>query len=168
MKSDFASMLSELRRERGISQKKAACDLEVSQALLSHYENGVREPKFEFVDKVCDYYGVSADYILGRQQSDAVVLTCETANSIAVAGKTLEAVKYIDALGNEEAAKAVSEYITFAVERIMAIFGGSGAAECAEMSALEGLYMARIYEAAENRSTEETENAINRLRKPII
>ena len=39
MKSGFSEMLSELRREKGISQKKAAKDLEISQALLSHYEN---------------------------------------------------------------------------------------------------------------------------------
>ena len=109
MKSDFAAVLSDLRRERGISQKKAAYDLDVSQALLSHYENGVREPKFEFVDRACDYYGVSADYILGRQQGSATLLPCETANSIAVAEKALEAVKYIDALGNDAAAAAVSD-----------------------------------------------------------
>ncbi|MBQ4040919.1 MAG: helix-turn-helix transcriptional regulator, partial [Oscillospiraceae bacterium] len=53
MKTDFAEMLSSLRREKGISQKKAAKDLQISQALLSHYENGVREPKFEFVHKAC-------------------------------------------------------------------------------------------------------------------
>ena len=43
--SKFAATLSQLRRERGISQKKAAGDLGISQALLSHYEkrhSGVR------------------------------------------------------------------------------------------------------------------------------
>jgi len=59
-------VLSSLRKETGLSQRQVACDLGVSQALLSHYENGAREPKLEFVCKACDYYGVSADYILGR------------------------------------------------------------------------------------------------------
>lgn len=36
-------------------------DLGISQALLSHYENGIREPGLAFVVKACDYYGVSAD-----------------------------------------------------------------------------------------------------------
>ena len=36
--SKFAVVLSQLRKERGISQKKAATDLGISQALLSHYE----------------------------------------------------------------------------------------------------------------------------------
>ena len=38
----FSDTLSALRREKNISQRKAAADLNVSQALLSHYENGAR------------------------------------------------------------------------------------------------------------------------------
>ena len=41
-------------------------DLHISQALLSHYENGAREPGLPFLCRACDYYGVTADYILGR------------------------------------------------------------------------------------------------------
>ena len=78
MRNSFSEMLSELRREKGISQKKAAKDLQISQALLSHYENGVREPKFEFVNKACIYYGVSADYLLGRQETDTISVTCRS------------------------------------------------------------------------------------------
>ena len=68
MKSSFAEILSFLRREIGLSQRRAAADLGVSQALLSHYENDAREPKLDFVVKACDYYGVTADYILGRTE----------------------------------------------------------------------------------------------------
>ena len=66
MKSTFAEILSSLRHDRGFSQRRAAADLGISQALLSHYENGAREPKLDFVVKVCDYYFVPADYLLGR------------------------------------------------------------------------------------------------------
>lgn len=45
---------------------KAAKELGISQALLSHYENGIREPGLAFVKKACNYYHVSADYLLGR------------------------------------------------------------------------------------------------------
>jgi len=64
--SEFPRKLSLLRQERGISQRMAATDLGISQALLSHYENGVREPGLAFIVKACDYYHVSADFILGR------------------------------------------------------------------------------------------------------
>jgi len=66
MKSLFSNNLSKLRHEKGLSQRSAADDLGISQALLSHYENGAREPKLDFVIKMCDYYGVTADYLLGR------------------------------------------------------------------------------------------------------
>ena len=49
-----------------MNQRTAAAALHISQALLSHYENGLREPGLSFVDAACRYYGVSADYLLGR------------------------------------------------------------------------------------------------------
>ena len=66
MERNFAAVMSELRHARGLSQRKVAADLKISQALLSHYENGAREPGLDFVVRACDYYGVSADYLLGR------------------------------------------------------------------------------------------------------
>ena len=66
MKSALAETLGALRREKKLSQREAAAMLGVSQALLSHYENDAREPGFDFVIRACDYYGVTADYLLGR------------------------------------------------------------------------------------------------------
>ncbi len=68
MDRSFPETLSALRRERNINQRTAASDLGISQALLSHYENGAREPGLGFVCRACDYYGVSADYLLGRSE----------------------------------------------------------------------------------------------------
>ena len=68
MDRSFASTLSALRRERNISQRAAAMDLGISQALLSHYENGAREPGLAFVCRACEYYGVTADYLLCRTE----------------------------------------------------------------------------------------------------
>ncbi len=67
--SKFASILSQLRKERGSSQKKAAADLGISQALLSHYEKGIRECGLDFVIKCSEYYGVTTDYLLGVSQN---------------------------------------------------------------------------------------------------
>ena len=78
MNADFSRVLSLLRQEKGISQRKAASALGISQALLSHYENGIREPGLAFVTKACDYYHVSADYLLGRSLSrDGAVFEAE-------------------------------------------------------------------------------------------
>ena len=69
MNADFSRTLALIRQEKGISQRKAAKELGVSQALLSHYENGIREPGLAFVRNACDYYHISADYLLGRTLS---------------------------------------------------------------------------------------------------
>lgn len=66
MVSAVSRNLSLLRQERGISQRTAAAELGISQALLSHYENGVREPGLAFICKACDYYQVSTDFLFGR------------------------------------------------------------------------------------------------------
>lgn len=64
--SDFPRIITLLRKEQGISQKQAALELGVSQALLSHYEKGIRECGLDFVVQIADYYNVSCDYLLGR------------------------------------------------------------------------------------------------------
>lgn len=69
MNGNIAGRLSSLRKEKGISQKEAASVLGVSQALLSHYEKGIRECGMDFVVKACRYYDVTADYMLGMTQN---------------------------------------------------------------------------------------------------
>ena len=65
MTGQFPRKLSQLRRERGLNQKSAAEKLGVSQALLSHYENGAREPGLDFVVNAAAFYEVSTDFLLG-------------------------------------------------------------------------------------------------------
>ena len=65
----FSVIITELRKEKGVSQKEAALELNISQALLSHYEKGIRECGLDFLCKAADYYGVTTDYLLGRSPS---------------------------------------------------------------------------------------------------
>ena len=69
MTGSFSARLSELRKKRGISQKQAASALGISQALLSHYEKGIRECSLDFVKKAAKYYDVTCDYLLGMSNS---------------------------------------------------------------------------------------------------
>ena len=78
MQADFPRVLTLLRKEKGISQKQAAQDLNVSQALLSHYEKGIRECGLAFVVRAADYYQVSCDFLLGRSpEREGTTLTVE-------------------------------------------------------------------------------------------
>ena len=65
MNKSFPRILSLLRKEHDLSQKQVAADLDISQALLSHYEKGIRECGLDFVVKVSKYYGVTCDFLLG-------------------------------------------------------------------------------------------------------
>ncbi len=64
--SEFPRVLTHLRKDAGLSQKKAAESLGISQALLSHYEKGIRECGLLFLVRAADFYHVSVDYLLGR------------------------------------------------------------------------------------------------------
>ena len=66
MNSDLPRIITFLRKERGLSQKQVAADLGISQALLSHYEKGIRECGLDFLVKAAEYFEVSCDYLLGR------------------------------------------------------------------------------------------------------
>lgn len=88
MRRDFPRILTLLRKEKGISQKQAAGDLGISQALLSHYEKGIRECGLDFVVNAAEYYGVSCDYLLGRSpERSGAVLSVEDIPEPDAAGK---------------------------------------------------------------------------------
>ena len=91
MARGFSDTMSALRRARGLSQRTAAADLHISQALLSHYENGAREPGLAFVCRACEYYGVSADYLLGRTEESGADRAAEELR--ALAGRAENALK---------------------------------------------------------------------------
>lgn len=75
MNKDFPRIITMLRKEKKYSQKQVAEDLGISQALLSHYEKGIRECGLDFLIRVSDYYSVSCDFLLGRspERSGAVL-----------------------------------------------------------------------------------------------
>ena len=60
--------LKELRISRGIQQKDLAAALSIGANTLSQYESGKREPDFDMLNRIADYFGVSVDYILGREE----------------------------------------------------------------------------------------------------
>jgi transcriptional regulator with XRE-family HTH domain len=118
MKPDFAAMLYQLRREKNFSQRKAAEDLGVSQALLSHYENGVREPRLEFVVRACEYYGVTTDYILGRttekSYENRVTLPCSSEHGRRLADIVSIILSMLGEIGDETLSASAARYLSIA------------------------------------------------------
>ena len=67
--STLSKNLASLRKKAGLSQKIAAKELGISQALLSHYEKGIRECGLEFLSKAASFYNVTTDFLLGRKDN---------------------------------------------------------------------------------------------------
>lgn len=89
--SKFSEILSKMRKERGVSQKKASADLGISQALLSHYEKGIRECGLDFVIKCSKYYGVTTDYLLGVSENRNGMSSDVLANITSTDGRSAKA-----------------------------------------------------------------------------
>ena len=71
MKKDNAnnitgSIISDLRKRQGWSQKQFAKVFNVSEGSVAHYEQGVTIPNIEMLKTFADYFHVNVDYLLGR------------------------------------------------------------------------------------------------------
>lgn len=62
----IGDVIKELRKERNISQALLAKNIGVSQKAIDYWERGVNEPKASYIVKLADFFGVSADFLLGR------------------------------------------------------------------------------------------------------
>jgi transcriptional regulator with XRE-family HTH domain len=66
---DFSNKLKELRKEKGLSQKVLGDFLGVTRQAVAAYEKDKRQPGYETLLKLSNYFNVSADYLLGRIES---------------------------------------------------------------------------------------------------
>ncbi len=60
----LGSRLKELREKKGLSQKKLAEQLNINQQRIANYENNIREPNYEMLLKICNFFEVSPNYLL--------------------------------------------------------------------------------------------------------
>ncbi len=139
MNEALGRSLALLRQEKGLSQRSVAKDLGISQALLSHYEKGAREPGLAFVARACRYYNVSADFLLGLSLSrdGTTILDQETLPDVseerpgALRGSVMAVVTkklvvnsagllfdLLGALGSKKAIQAAGEYLGGAVYQL--------------------------------------------------
>lgn len=64
----FIERVKEQMRLNNISMYKLAKDLEVNKQTVNFWLNGVNEPKISYLIKLCNYFDVSADYLLGLSE----------------------------------------------------------------------------------------------------
>ena len=62
----FKTRLKQLRKERNINQRELSEYLKVAPSTISMYENGQREPNFEVLEVLADFFNVDMNYLLGK------------------------------------------------------------------------------------------------------
>lgn len=63
---DYVKRIRDLREDHDKTQQEITEMLGTSQTMYARYERGANELPLRHLIKLCNYYHVSADYILGR------------------------------------------------------------------------------------------------------
>lgn len=68
MKDDFIMRLKELRNKKHLTIRQAAKEFGVSHVSYLRWEQGIYEPNMETLCKICAFFNVSADYLIGIKE----------------------------------------------------------------------------------------------------
>jgi transcriptional regulator with XRE-family HTH domain len=61
----FGERLKELRKQKGLTQKQLGEEIEQAQSTIVYWEKNEQEPSISSLVKLCKFFEVSADYLLG-------------------------------------------------------------------------------------------------------
>ena len=67
---DYIKIIRDLRVDADKTQQEIADVLQTSQTMYARYERGANELPIHHLLKLCEYYDVSADYILGKEKKE--------------------------------------------------------------------------------------------------
>lgn len=73
--ANFAKVFKELRAKLMLTQQELADKLGLSRSAIGMYEKGEREPDFETLELIADFFNVDMDYLLGRTKVTTTIQT---------------------------------------------------------------------------------------------
>lgn len=91
----FAYRLNKLRTERNLSTRALGEAVGTSNATISRYETGQRDPDLLIVNKLANYFGVSLEYLCGEDFNNDLDTLVSTFNKLSEQSQC-EAVKYVN------------------------------------------------------------------------
>lgn len=62
----FQNILKSLRLAKNLTQDELAKQLRISRSAIGMYESGAREPDFDTLELIADFFNVDIDYLMGR------------------------------------------------------------------------------------------------------
>lgn len=90
---DFQNIFKRLRNSSGLTQAEMAEKLRISRSTIGMYETGAREPDFDTLEKIADFFNVDTDFLLGR--TDKTTLLPETAGRYYLNDEAREMAQFI-------------------------------------------------------------------------
>ena len=69
---EYWEIIRELREDNDLKQSDIAAILHTTQQVYSRYEMGINELPLRHLKTLCQYYQVSADYILGLSRETSI------------------------------------------------------------------------------------------------
>ena len=73
--SSFSETLKKLRKQDGLTQEEAARQMGITRSALGMYETGKREPDFETLELIADFYNVDMNTLVGGSSEPVPPLT---------------------------------------------------------------------------------------------
>ena len=64
---ELKDTLKQIREKHGLTKRELCEKTGISERAYLTYEFGEREPKISVIQKLADFYGVTTDYLLGRE-----------------------------------------------------------------------------------------------------
>lgn len=122
---NYGERLKRLREDKKLSQQQLADRLNINRSTYARYELGQTQPDYETLQRLADFYGVSVDYLFGREnKKNLPELTAKDERDIA---KRMEKIKkdlaadgglsfYGEPL-SEEAKESLLEAMEYAVKQ---------------------------------------------------
>lgn len=71
--SNFSTRLSELRHRKDLTQEELAKAVGTTRSAIANYEQGLREPSFDQLDSIADYFNVDVDFLLGGERTTRIL-----------------------------------------------------------------------------------------------
>mgnify|MGYP005792322911 CR=1 FL=1 len=70
---NFWSVFKALRMASGLTQQELADKLKISRSTIGMYETGAREPDYDTLEQIADFFNVDIDYLLGRSDKTTII-----------------------------------------------------------------------------------------------
>lgn len=105
----FFDIYSDLCDKKGVSCKKAAEEMGLSNSVTTRWKQRGSTPHGDTLKKIADYFGVSVSYLVGEEQKESPAVPAEP--------KKAELMKLVQGMSDEDVSKALEMFkIMFGVE----------------------------------------------------